>query len=118
MGRRGLARRTAADRCRGLRREALRSKVKTILKETPATELRNVTLGRYASDRYKMYNAKQTARQTFEHVENYFTEDVWTMLIDGSSSKYQHYMGIARLLVLLGLYRPALGFWFTLLDTL
>ena len=40
------------------------------------------------------------------------------MLRDEDSSKYQLYMEIARLLVLLGLYRPAVGFWVTLLDTL
>ena len=63
-------------------------------------------------------NEKLLPRQSMYHVENYFTQKIWSKLREHNVNRSMVYLEIAKLLVQLGLQRPQEKFWGHLVGTL
>ena len=62
---------------------------------------------------------KLMPRQSMYHVENYFTQKIWTMLRESNSgNRTMVYLEIGRLLASVGMQRPQEKFWGHLVGTL
>ena len=69
------------------------------------------------NDRFN--NEKLLPRQSMYHVENYFTQKIWTMLRESNSgNRTMVYLEIGRLLASVGMQRPQEKFWGHLVGTL
>ena len=63
-------------------------------------------------------NEKLLPRQSMYHVENYFTQKIWSKLGEHNVNRTMVYLEISKLLVQLGLQRPQEKFWGHLVGTL
>ena len=63
-------------------------------------------------------NEKLLPRQSMYHVENYFTQKIWSKLREHNVNRSMVYLEITKLLVQLGLQRPQEKFWGHLVGTL
>ena len=63
-------------------------------------------------------NEKLLPRQSMYHVENYFTQKIWSKLREHNVNRSMVYLEISKLLVQLGLQRPQEKFWGHLVGTL
>ena len=67
----------------------------------------------------RVTNEKLLPRQSMYHVENYFTQKVWSKLREHNhGNRTMVYLEIGRLLVSLGMQRPQEKFWGHLVGTL
>ena len=67
----------------------------------------------------RVTNEKLLPRQSMYHVENYFTQKVWSKLREHNhGNRTMVYLEIGRLLVALGMQRPQEKFWGHLVGTL